>query len=146
MRNALVVLCLAFVTACSSNAASTTTTASSSDANANAVAVASPVVDPTGGDLYYGSHLPPGPELTDLKNSCEICHSGDMYATQRLSKAIWTAEVTKMMKFGSPLPKADKTRVIAYLTKYLGTTVPRSDIVPTATAPPLSYANPPAAQ
>ena len=67
MRNILVVLCLVVFSACSSNSNSSTTTANASDAPANAVAVASPIADPSGGDLYYGSHLPPGPVRLTLQ-------------------------------------------------------------------------------
>jgi hypothetical protein len=97
-------------------------------------------------DMHYGAYLPRGPERAALQADCEICHSGDMYATQRLSKATWDAEVTKMMKFGSPLPKPEKSRVVDYLARYLGPTVPRVDAVPTATAPPISYTAPPQSQ
>lgn len=109
-----------------------------------AAAQTPPSPAPSGPDYYYGAYMPPGPARTALKTNCEICHSGDMYATQRLSEPIWDAEVTKMMKFGSPLPASDKAMVIAYLAKYLGPTVPRIDAVPTATAPPVTYASPPA--
>jgi hypothetical protein len=98
---------------------------------------------PTGKNYYYGAYMPAGQARTDLKNDCEICHSGDMYATQRLSKPIWDAEVTKMMKWGSPLPKSDKTLVVNYLAKYLGPTVPRIGSLPSATAPPITYTSPP---
>lgn len=93
---------------------------------------------------YGGVHLPAGHQLTALTSSCEICHSFDMVYTQRLSKATWTVEVTKMMKFGSPLPKSDKTAVIAYLTKYLGPSVPRSTNRATAYAPATTYSAAPA--
>jgi hypothetical protein len=88
-------------------------------------------------------YLPPGPELTALRTNCEICHSGDMYETQRLSKATWEAEVTKMMGFGSPLPNSAKEAVVNYLALYLGPNVPRVTAVPVVTAPPISYTGPP---
>ena len=143
MRNLIAIACVALLAACSNNPGGTT---ASSTASTSTASQASPMAVASGGDLYYGAHLPAGPQLTDLKTTCEICHSGDMYATQRLSKPIWDAEVTKMMKFGSPLPKADKASVVAYLAKYLGTTVPRPDAVPTATAPPITYGSPPTKQ
>lgn len=131
--------------ACASNqGASTQASAQASDGSAASGGSSADVASTTSGDLYYGAHLPNGPERTALKVNCEICHSGDMYASQRLSKVVWNAEVTKMMKFGSPLPKTEKARVVAYLAKYLGPTVPRSDAVPTATAPPISYGQAPA--
>ena len=89
-------------------------------------------------DMVGGATLPAGPELTALHNSCEICHSFDMVTSQRLSKAIWAAEVTKMTKWGSPLPKKQQASVVAYLAKYLGPTVPRTGAYPRASAPPES--------
>jgi hypothetical protein len=90
--------------------------------------------------------LPPGPELAALQANCEICHSEDMISTQRLSKATWDAEVTKMMFFGSPLPKSEKDAVVAYLTRYLGPTVPRVSAVPVVSAPPISYTAAPSSE
>jgi hypothetical protein len=98
----------------------------------------------TAGITTYGASLPPGLELTALRTNCEICHSGDMYATQRLSKTVWDAEVTKMIGFGAPLPKSQQVAVVNYLARYLGPNVPRVKVVPVVTAPPISYSGPPA--
>lgn len=88
---------------------------------------------------FGGATLPSGHELTALQQSCQICHSFDMVYTQRLSKKTWDAEVTKMIKFGSPLPKGDKAAVVGYLARYLGPTVPRSNARATAQAPAITY-------
>jgi hypothetical protein len=88
-------------------------------------------------------YLPQGPERAALTANCQICHGGDMYETQRLSRATWEAEVTKMVGFGSPLPNSAKEAVVNYLAEYLGTTVPRVSAVPVVTAPPISYTGPP---
>ncbi|HVA38368.1 MAG TPA: hypothetical protein VNJ51_12240 [Candidatus Dormibacteraeota bacterium] len=85
-----------------------------------------------------GPTLPAGPALKAVQTNCQICHSIDMVTTQRLSKATWEVEVTKMMKFGSPLPKADKETVVAYLAKYLAPGVPRYPVAQ-ATAPPITH-------
>lgn len=146
MRNMLLAGALLLaVAACSANqtSGSTTTSSVSPDASAATAGAQSASVASTGDGNFGGANLPPGRELSDLQSSCEICHSGDMWYTQRLSKPVWDAEVTKMMKWGSPLPKADKARVVAYLAKYLGPTVPRRPAPPTATAPPISYSGPP---
>lgn len=93
---------------------------------------------------FGGVNLPKGHQLLALQTSCQVCHSLDMVYTQRLSKATWTVEVTKMMKFGAPLPKSDKVAVIAYLTKYLGPGVPRPTDRATAIAPETTYSSAPA--
>lgn len=91
-----------------------------------------------------GVTLPAGPELVKLQANCTICHSLDMVYTQRLSSKTWNAEVTKMIKFGSPLPKADKERIVAYLAKYLGPEAPRSSVRELVPAPPITYDRAPA--
>jgi hypothetical protein len=96
-------------------------------------AAASTVAKPV---FSNGATLPQTKEYTALQTSCQICHSFDMVTTQRLSATTWTAEVTKMIKFGSPLPKSSETAIVAYLAKYLGPTVPRSATTTKATAPP----------
>ena len=93
-----------------------------------------------------GATLPAGTELTGLQNSCRICHSLGMVTQQRLSAATWKAEVTKMRKWGAPLPAAQQATVVAYLAKYLGPTVPRAGLRTVVTAPPITLAAPPPAQ
>lgn len=95
---------------------------------------------------FGGVRLPKGHELLALQQNCQVCHSLDMVYTQRLSKKTWSAEVSKMIKFGAPLPKNDKAAVIAYLTKYLGPSVPRSEDRATALAPATTYSSAPAEQ
>ncbi len=131
MRDALLALIVLALAGCGSQSATSTTTSSP---------------QPLDSDVYYGAHLPAGPQRAALQANCEICHSADMYTQQRLSKIVWNAEVTKMIKFGSPLPKAEQSTIVAYLAKYLGPTVPRDSALPSATAPPLSYSGPPPAQ
>ncbi len=142
MRKAAAILAVLTLAACAGGGKTQEATTSAT------VVVAAVTPMPASADMasFGGTNLPAGRELSDLQTSCQICHSSDMWYTQRLSKPMWDAEVTKMMKFGSPLPKNDKAAVIAYLAKYLGPTVPRRAAPPTATAPPLSYAGPPAAQ
>ncbi len=142
MRNAAAILAVLALAACAGGG-KTQEAATSAPV---VVAAVTPMSASADMSSFGGTNLPAGHELSDLQTSCQICHSSDMWYTQRLSKPMWDAEVTKMMKFGSPLPKSDKAAVVAYLAKYLGPTVPRRAGPPTATAPPLSYAGPPAAQ
>lgn len=140
MKIVCAVLACILLSACANNERSSTSTAT---AAASAAADAATASTGMSANEYGGAALPKGPELTALQNSCQICHSFDMVYTQRLSQKTWLVEVTKMMKWGSPLPKKQKTSVIAYLTKYLGPTVPRESHYATATAPPESIPNAP---
>lgn len=141
MKVAYAILACVLLSACASNDQSSTSTATAASPAAATTSAATSADMSTG--EYAGATLPKGAELTALQNSCQICHSFDMVYTQRLSQKTWLAEVTKMMKFGSPLPKKQEASVVAYLTKYLGPTVPRSGRFATATAPPESIPNAP---
>jgi mono/diheme cytochrome c family protein len=48
-------------------------------------------------------------------NNCLMCHGEDMISNHRLSAKQWTAEVEKMVGWGSPLPADQKAPVIEYL-------------------------------
>jgi mono/diheme cytochrome c family protein len=60
--------------------------------------------------------------------NCLMCHGEDMTTRQRLTTKQWTAEVEKMVGWGSPLPPDRKQPLI----DYLGETYPS-----TQPAPPL---------
>ena len=49
--------------------------------------------------------------------NCLMCHGEEMTSRQRLTAKQWTAEVEKMMGWGSPLPPERKDGLIAYLTE-----------------------------
>lgn len=49
--------------------------------------------------------------------NCTICHSHDLIVSQRLTGAQWKSEVEKMIGWGSPLPKDDQAKVVAYLAE-----------------------------
>ena len=117
----------------------------------NAASVASPGQAAAGsgsqpyslGEISFGASLPPGPELTALMTDCEICHGREMWAQQRLSRSAWDAELTKMIKFGSPMSKSQEASVATYLARYLGPNVPRVGSQPTAPAPAITYTSAP---
>jgi hypothetical protein len=144
IRLVLLAVAASVVSACSgasSNAGSNASAAPSNTAASTVVSVPSAAVVDLGGATLPKSH-----ELLALQQNCQICHSFDMVYSQRLSKPTWTAEVTKMMKFGSPLPKRDKAAVVAYLAKYLGPSVPRANDRATAVAPVITYSAAPVQQ
>ena len=58
--------------------------------------------------------------------NCLMCHGEDMTSRQRLTPKQWTAEVEKMIGWGTPLPPERKEGLIAYL----------SETYPSTLAPP----------
>ena len=49
--------------------------------------------------------------------NCLMCHGADMTSRQRLTPKQWSAEVEKMIGWGTPLPAERKTGLIAYLSE-----------------------------
>lgn len=67
--------------------------------------------------LYaQSSDLPPGPLQIKMNTACLECHDARIIAQQRLSKAAWTKEVDKMMKWGAVVDPADREAFIDYLS------------------------------
>jgi hypothetical protein len=60
--------------------------------------------------------LPPGPAQAKVRTACLECHDASIVVQQRLSKAVWTKEVDKMIKWGALLEAADRDSVIDYLS------------------------------
>jgi hypothetical protein len=48
--------------------------------------------------------------------SCLECHEARIILQQRLSKAVWTKEVDKMMKWGAVVDAGDRDALIDYLS------------------------------
>ena len=61
--------------------------------------------------------LPAGPGVDLVTQNCTACHSSGMILTQpQLTKATWTAEVTKMQHtYKAPVADADVEPIVAYL-------------------------------
>ena len=49
------------------------------------------------------------------KRSCLTCHEDDLIEQQRLTRAGWTREVEKMIRWGAVVPDAEKEALIEYL-------------------------------
>ena len=66
--------------------------------------------------------LKDGPNLALAQSRCLVCHAADYIYTQPpLTKAQWTAEVTKMQKaFGAPITDADIPLLVDYLMSQNG--------------------------
>ena len=68
--------------------------------------------------------LPPGPMQTNATDACTECHESRIIVQQRLSKAAWTKEVDKMIKWGANVDAHDRDLLIDYLSTNFGTDRP----------------------
>ena len=66
--------------------------------------------------LAQSPELPPGPVLQKVTTACTECHESRIILQQRLSKAAWTKEVDKMIKWGAVVDAADRDAFIDYLS------------------------------
>ncbi len=60
--------------------------------------------------------LPPGAMQAKATTACTECHEARIVLQQRLSKAAWTKEVDKMIKWGAVVDAADHDALIDYLS------------------------------
>ncbi len=60
--------------------------------------------------------LPPGPMQAKATTSCTECHEARIIVQQRLSKAAWSKEVDKMVKWGAVVDTGDRDALIDYLS------------------------------
>lgn len=60
--------------------------------------------------------LPPGPIQAKVRTACLECHDASIITQQRLSKAAWTKEVDKMVKWGALVAPDDRDAFIDYLS------------------------------
>src|SRR5580704_63886 len=60
--------------------------------------------------------LPAGAMQGKATTSCLECHEARIILQQRLSKAAWTKEVDKMVKWGAAVDAADRDALIDYLS------------------------------
>jgi hypothetical protein len=67
--------------------------------------------------------LADGPGRDAASRYCGICHGVEYIPMQPpLSKAQWSATVTKMIKvFGAPVPQEDADKIVGYLSTAYGT-------------------------
>ncbi len=68
--------------------------------------------------------LPPGPMQAKATTACMECHDARIILQQRLSKAAWTREVDKMMKWGALVDPNDRDALIDYLSANFSTDRP----------------------
>src|SRR5271169_6981909 len=60
--------------------------------------------------------LPAGAMQAKATTSCLECHEARIILQQRLSKAAWTKEVDKMVKWGAVVDAGDRDGLIDYLS------------------------------
>jgi hypothetical protein len=60
--------------------------------------------------------LPAGPMQAKATTSCLECHEARIILQQRLTKAAWTKEVDKMVKWGAVVNASDRDALIDYLS------------------------------
>jgi hypothetical protein len=70
---------------------------------------------------------PEGPGKVIVQQKCLFCHSGEYITGQRLKPDQWTAEVKKMVKFGSPLSHDEQVVLAAYLAKFYHPGLPAAE-------------------
>lgn len=68
--------------------------------------------------------LPAGPMRQKATTACTECHDAEIVLQQRLSKAAWTKEVDKMMKWGALVEEKDRDPLIDYLSTNFGVDQP----------------------
>jgi cytochrome c5 len=66
------------------------------------------------------SHPMAEPVLATYRRGCVTCHDSRMVEQQHLSKAAWTREVEKMMRWGASISDAEKEPLIDYLAANFG--------------------------
>jgi hypothetical protein len=71
--------------------------------------------------------LPAGPMQAKATTACLECHEARIILQQRLSKAAWTKEVDKMVKWGAVVDAADRDALIDYLSANLSPDKPPYD-------------------
>jgi hypothetical protein len=69
---------------------------------------------PAGANL--SADLPAGAMQAKATTACTECHEARIILQQRLSKAAWTKEVDKMMKWGAVVDPSDRDALIDYLS------------------------------
>jgi hypothetical protein len=78
--------------------------------------------------------LPAGPLQAKVTTECTVCHETRIILQQRLSKAAWTKEVDKMVKWGAAVDPQDRDAFINYLSDNFG--IDKPAYVPDRSASP----------
>jgi hypothetical protein len=68
--------------------------------------------------------LPPAPLQAKARTACTECHDAGIIVQQRLSRAAWTKEVDKMMRWGALVAPEDREAFIDYFATSFGVDKP----------------------
>ena len=88
------------------------------------IALSSPAVIPAQNSAQLNEELPAGVMQQKATTACLECHEARIIVQQRLSKAVWTKEVDKMMKWGAVVDANDRDALIDYLSGNFGPAQP----------------------
>jgi hypothetical protein len=80
------------------------------------IALSSPAVMPAQNRAKLNEELPAGVMQQKAATACLECHEARIIVQQRLSKAVWTKEVDKMVKWGAIVDANDRDALIDYLS------------------------------
>jgi|SRR5450432_519454 len=78
------------------------------------------------------AQLPAGPMQEKATAACATCHEARIIVQQRLSKAAWTKEMDKMIKWGAELDAPDHDALIDYFSANFGPDQPAYEAPRTA--------------
>src|SRR5262249_54918111 len=68
--------------------------------------------------------MPAGPMQGKAMGACSTCHEPRIIVQQRLTKAAWTREVDKMIKWGAEVNSHDRDPLIDYFSTNFGPDAP----------------------
>jgi hypothetical protein len=80
------------------------------------IALSSPALFPAQNGANLNQELPAGNMQQKATTACLECHEARIIVQQRLSKAVWTKEVDKMVKWGAVVDPNDRDALIDYLS------------------------------
>ena len=80
------------------------------------MALSSPALIPAQNSANRNEELPAGTMQQKATTACLECHEARIIVQQRVSKAVWTKEVDKMVKWGAVVDANDRDALIDYLS------------------------------
>jgi hypothetical protein len=83
--------------------------------------------------VQFPDALPAGSMQAKATTACTECHEARIILQQRLSKAAWTKEVDKMIKWGALVDAGDHDALVDYLSTNFGVDQPPYQAPRTAT-------------
>ena len=80
------------------------------------MALSSPALIPAQNSANRNEELPAGTMQQKATTACLECHEARIIVQQRVSKAVWSKEVDKMVKWGAVVDANDRDTLIDYLS------------------------------